>query len=183
MPEEEGLVRVDVMTFNTPYVWRKALAALGVFMFSLIAHAESRVVAYVPNWVDLNTFSETIEYGKITHIKFWKAPGEPSGNHVGRIWTASGGLLATASFTSETSSGWQTAAVVPALSISANTRYKVSYNVHSVVAKTFNVFANGPLNRPPFTIYGSSFCSPAGCFPTTGSTSNLFPDIVFNSPQ
>lgn len=135
-----------------------------------------------------STWEQGVEFssslaGKITHIKFWKAPGEPSGNHVGRIWTASGGLLRTASFINETSSGWQTAEVSPSLSISANTRYKVTYNIHSVVAKTFNVFANGPLNRPPFTIYGASFCSPAGCFPTTGSTSNLFADIVLNSPQ
>ena len=133
-------------------------------------------------WEQGVEFSSSVP-GKITHIKFWKAEGETSGNHVGRIWTASGGLLRTASFINETSSGWQTAEVSPALSISANTRYKVTYNIHIVGAKTFNVFANGPLNRPPFTIYGSSFCSPAGCFPTTGSTSNLFADIVFNSPQ
>ncbi|MCD6050778.1 MAG: glycoside hydrolase family protein [Verrucomicrobia bacterium] len=69
------------MTFNTLYAWRKALAALGVFMFSLIAHAESRVVAYVPNWVDLNTFSETIEYGKITHINIaFENPKDEEGN-------------------------------------------------------------------------------------------------------
>ena len=133
-------------------------------------------------WEQGVEFSSSIS-GKITHIKFWKASGEPSGNHVGRIWTTSGVLLATAPFTSETSSGWQTAVVSPALQINAGVRYKVTYNIHSVVAKTFDVFGNGPLNRPPFTIYGSSFCSPAGCFPTTGSTSNLFADIVLNSPQ
>lgn len=30
--------------------------------------ARSKVVAYVPNWIDLNAFSETIDYSKITHI-------------------------------------------------------------------------------------------------------------------
>jgi chitinase len=30
--------------------------------------AREKVVAYVPNWVDLKTFSETIDYAKITHI-------------------------------------------------------------------------------------------------------------------
>ena len=60
---------------------------------------------------------------------------------------------------------------------------KEDNNVQSVVAKTFDAFANGPLNRSPFTIYGSSYCSPAGCFPNIGSTSNLFADIVLNSPQ
>ncbi len=32
------------------------------------AHADYRVIAYVPNWVDLKTFSETIDYAKVTHI-------------------------------------------------------------------------------------------------------------------
>ena len=92
-------------------------------------------------WEQGVEFSSSIS-GKITHVKFWKALGEPSGNHVGRIWTANGQPLATAPFINETSSGWQTAAVSPALQISAGVRYKVTYNVHSVVAKTFNVFAN-----------------------------------------
>jgi len=102
---------------------------------------------------------------------------------VGRIWATNGALLATAPFINESSAGWQTATVSPALQISAGVRYKVTYNIQSVVAKTFDVFANGPLNRSPFTIYGSSFCSPAGCFPNIGSSSNLFADIVLNSPQ
>ena len=42
------------------------LATLFLFPFSL--WAEKRVVAYVPNWVDLNTFAETIDYTKLTHI-------------------------------------------------------------------------------------------------------------------
>lgn len=133
-------------------------------------------------WEQGVEFSSSVS-GQITQVKFWKASGEPSGNHVGRIWTTNGTLLAQASFFNETSSGWQTATLSPALQISAGVRYKVTYNVQSVVSKTFDVFNNGPLNRSPFTIYGSSFCSPAGCFPTTGSTSNLFADIVLNSPQ
>ena len=32
------------------------------------AQAQKRVVAYVPNWVDLNVFSATIDYAKLTHI-------------------------------------------------------------------------------------------------------------------
>jgi chitinase len=32
------------------------------------ANAQPKIVAYVPNWVDLNAFSETIDYAKLTHI-------------------------------------------------------------------------------------------------------------------
>lgn len=31
-------------------------------------HARPRVVAYVPNWIDLPVFAETIDYAKITHL-------------------------------------------------------------------------------------------------------------------
>lgn len=44
------------------------LCLLILFLFAMTGHAENRVVAYVPNWVDLNKFSETIEYSKLTHI-------------------------------------------------------------------------------------------------------------------
>ncbi len=33
-----------------------------------VTGAQTKVVAYVPNWIDLNSFSETIDYSKITHI-------------------------------------------------------------------------------------------------------------------
>jgi chitinase len=39
-----------------------------VVLFSSSAYAQKKVVAYVPNWVDLNSFSETIDYAKLTHI-------------------------------------------------------------------------------------------------------------------
>jgi chitinase len=42
------------------------VAVLGVT--SSWSRAETRVVAYVPNWVDLKTFVPTIEFAKITHV-------------------------------------------------------------------------------------------------------------------
>jgi len=44
--------------------------------------------------------------GYITGIRFYKAPGN-TGTHVGDLWTTGGILLATATFTGETASGWQ----------------------------------------------------------------------------
>lgn len=44
------------------------LGLLGLLFSAVAAYAQHRVVAYVPNWVDLDKFSETIEYGKLTHI-------------------------------------------------------------------------------------------------------------------
>jgi chitinase len=44
------------------------LIFMALFFMSAAAHARKYVVAYVPNWVDLKTFSETIDYEKLTHI-------------------------------------------------------------------------------------------------------------------
>jgi hypothetical protein len=133
-------------------------------------------------WEQGVEFSSAIG-GKITHIAFWRTPGEPMGNHIGRLWSTAGVLLAWAPFTETSTSGWQYAQLATPYDITPGVRYKVTYNVNSEVAKTFDVFAAGPLNRVPFTVYGSSFCQNAGCFPGTGSSSNLFADILFNSPQ
>jgi chitinase len=34
----------------------------------MTAYAQDKVVAYVPNWIDLNSFSNSIQYSKLTHI-------------------------------------------------------------------------------------------------------------------
>lgn len=45
------------------------------------ATAQGYVVAYVPNWIDLATFTETIEYEKITHINIaFENPIDDEGN-------------------------------------------------------------------------------------------------------
>ncbi|GAA3745442.1 MULTISPECIES: glycosyl hydrolase family 18 protein [Flavobacterium] len=41
------------------------ILVLGVFNFSV---AQKKVIAYIPNWIDLNAFSSTIQYSKLTHI-------------------------------------------------------------------------------------------------------------------
>ncbi|OXG08983.1 putative secreted protein (Por secretion system target) [Flavobacterium araucananum] len=47
-----------------PLKWMVILV-FGVFNLSM---AQKKVIAYVPNWVDLNSFSTTIQYSKLTHI-------------------------------------------------------------------------------------------------------------------
>lgn len=49
----------------------------------VVSHAEARpmVVAYVPNWVNLTTFSQRIDYGKLTHINLaFENPVDDDGN-------------------------------------------------------------------------------------------------------
>ncbi|MEZ0130220.1 glycosyl hydrolase family 18 protein [Flavobacterium sp. LBUM151] len=41
------------------------ILVLGVVNLSV---AQKKVIAYIPNWIDLNSFSSTIQYSKLTHI-------------------------------------------------------------------------------------------------------------------
>lgn len=130
-------------------------------------------------WEQGVEFSSTVD-GQITHVKFWKSAGEPSGGHVGRIWdVATKTQLAAVTFTNETASGWQVAQLPAPLPITRGVRYKVTYNINNEVAKTFDVFSARPITSGVLVSYGASFATPAGTYPTTGSTSNLFADIVF----
>lgn len=62
----EAGVRFGGMRIS-PTWFTRFLAAVAFFIPQRLP-AAPMVVAYVPNWGDLNAFSETIDYGKLTHI-------------------------------------------------------------------------------------------------------------------
>ena len=64
--------------------------------------------------------------GYIKAVRFYKTPGN-TGTHIGNLWTLDGGRLASATFTSETPSGWQQASFSRPVPIAANTTYVISY--------------------------------------------------------
>lgn len=46
-----------------------------------VGHNKTKVIAYVPNWIDTATFEKTIDYSKITHINIaFENPTNPSGD-------------------------------------------------------------------------------------------------------
>jgi len=122
--------------------------------------------------------------GIITKVKFYRAAEESPGGHYATIWNLSGQQLVRVPFVNEDpnpGAGWQYATVN--LPITAGVRYRVTYNIKNYVAKTFNVFTNGPITKGPLTAWRSYYGTPAGQFPLNSSTSNLFADVVFNAPR
>ena len=79
--------------------------------------------------------------GYVTGIRFYKGAGN-TGTHVGHLWSATGQLLATATFTSETATGWQQVSFAAPVAIAANTTYVASY---------FAPAGHYALDRPYFT--------------------------------
>ena len=73
-----------------------------------------------------------------------------TGAHVGHLWTAGGALLAEATFTGESASGWQEITLSPAVAISANTTYVASYHADSgYFAFDGGFFAAAGVDAPP----------------------------------
>ena len=65
-------------------------------------------------------------YGTINGIRFYKSAAN-TGTHVGNLWTSGGQLLASATFTSETTSGWQSVSFSKPVPILPGTTYVASY--------------------------------------------------------
>jgi len=121
--------------------------------------------------------------GYISAIRFYKAASE-TGVHTGNIWSATGTLLASVTFSGETASGWQEQALDTPLHILSNTVYVVSVNANQYYAATNSGLAtsisNGNLNSVADGSNGV-FGSP-GTFPTSSyQNSNYFRDVVFYS--
>jgi hypothetical protein len=120
--------------------------------------------------------------GTITTIRFYKGTGN-TGTHVGSLWSSTGTLLGSVTFTGESASGWQSAALTTPVAVTAGTTYVVSYyapNGHYSV--TGNYFATprtqGPLTAPA-TNNGLYLYGTGGQAPTSSwNASNYFVDVV-----
>ncbi len=76
--------------------------------------------------VELGTRFTAVSNGQATGIRFYKT-AENKGTHTGSLWSSTGDLLARTTFSGETSSGWQTAALSAPVQLKAGTAYVVSY--------------------------------------------------------
>jgi Domain of unknown function (DUF4082) len=97
-------------------------------------------------------FSSNVS-GYICGVRYYKNASE-TGTHIGRLWIdSSGSLLASATFTGETSSGWQTVQFSSPVAITANTVYVASMgsNVGLLLVSGYynnHMVTNGPLSAP-----------------------------------
>lgn len=78
------------------------------------------------NAVELGVKFQSDTSGMITGIRFYKG-NLNTGTHTGSLWNATGTRLASATFTNETASGWQSVDFASPVSINANTTYVASY--------------------------------------------------------
>lgn len=119
--------------------------------------------------------------GQITAIRYWKAVNE-TGTHVGRIWSATGSILGSVTFSNETASGWQQQTLTTPVSILANTTYVVSVSCNSYFGVTQNALATSIVNGDLSSVAdnNNAVFGTLNSFPTNSyQNSNYFRDIVF----
>ena len=100
-------------------------------------------------------------------IRFYKSPSE-TGTHVGRVWNASGQLLASTTFTGETGTGWQQQALASPVPMTPGQTYVVSVGMNTHFVMSMYRFTNPITSGPLSSIAGSNgvFADAAGTFPT-----------------
>jgi hypothetical protein len=131
-------------------------------------------------------FSSSVA-GVVTGVRFYKQSWMGGYTHVGHLWSPTGALLASATFTGETSSGWQQVKFSSAVTIQPNTLYTVSFSTGggyfgiSTNYFTYGGVSNGPLQAPSDTTYGNGVYENAGTHPDIdGGGMNFWVDVAFS---
>ncbi len=125
--------------------------------------------------------------GTISAIRFYKSTAN-TGVHVGHLWSHSGALLATVTFSGEGASGWQQANFSNPVAITANTVYVASYQTSiGYWSVNWNYFATSGANNGHLHALKNGSGAPdgvwgtLGTFPTHTNSSNYWVDVVFNN--
>jgi hypothetical protein len=117
--------------------------------------------------------------GYITGIRFYKSAAN-TGTHVGNLWSNTGALLASATFTNETASGWQQVSFSNPVAVTANTTYVASYFAPGGhYSDTPGFFANSGSDSPPLHFLKNGVDGSNGIF--TYGAGSTFPSSSFNS--
>jgi hypothetical protein len=125
--------------------------------------------------------------GYIKGIRFYKGSGN-TGPHTGKLWTASGTLLASATFSGETASGWQEVRFATPVAITANTTYVASYYTASGFFSYTAPYFTSQVTSPPLRALANGngggngvYQYGTGGFPTlTFNSANYWVDVVFD---
>jgi len=125
--------------------------------------------------------------GSVTGVRFYKATTN-TGTHIGSLWTTGGTLLASATFTGETASGWQQVSFSKPMAIAAHTTYIAAYLApKGHYSDTSSGFASAGVSNPPLAALANSVSadgvyaySKASTFPSsTYKATNYWVDVEF----
>ena len=133
-----------------------------------------------PNPVTVGVRFASSADGVVTGVRFYKGPGNV-GEHVGALWSADGTLLASATFTAESTTGWQTVSFATPVAINANTDYIASYRApHGLYSASIGEYSGHGVVAEPLRAAtdGGAYTYSTG-FPGARSGTGYLVDVVF----
>jgi len=197
------VVNLAGLTSNTLYHFRvKSQSSTGLTTSSDFTFTTNNALTLwsntaapaVPSWNDASAVEVGVKFtsdlsGYILGLRFYKGSAN-TGTHVGNLWTSTGTLLATTTFTGETASGWQQANFSAPVAITANTVYVASYHTNvGGYSVSQGYFATAGFDNPPLHALkdGASggnavYLQGAGGFPINSINSdNFWVDVSFST--
>jgi hypothetical protein len=127
--------------------------------------------------------------GFVTGVRFYKATGD-TGTHTGSLWSSTGALLATGTYTGESGSGWQTLTFTSPVAVTAATTYVTSYYTPAGKFRYTAGYFSGPQTVGPLTGLANGTDGPNGVFKYgigggfpagNGNSTNYWSDVVFTT--
>jgi len=127
--------------------------------------------------------------GLITALRFYKGPTN-GGTHLGHLWTSTGTLLAQATFTGETATGWQQVALPTPVAVTAGTTYVASYHSDQGNYAVDEFYFDSAYGHPPLRAPSDSESGGNGLYSYGGSAfpintyqaENYWVDVVLETP-
>jgi Domain of unknown function (DUF4082)/Bacterial Ig-like domain len=140
--------------------------------------------------LELGTKFKSDVSGYVSGVKFYKGTGN-TGTHTGSLWSSTGTLLATGTFTAESATGWQTLTFGTPVQITANTTYVASYHTDTGhYSADSNYFATSTYNQPLTALQNGAdgpngvYSVGASAFPhDTFGAANYWVDVVFTTTR
>ena len=140
-----------------------------------------------PSAIEVGVKFRSSVAGYITGLRFYKGALN-TGTHIGNLWSSTGQPLASATFTNETSAGWQTVSFATPVAIATDTTYVASYHTDvGFYSADLGYFASTGYANSPLRALGSGVDGPNGvyvygpsAFPAnSGNGNNYWVDVVF----
>jgi Domain of unknown function (DUF4082)/Bacterial Ig-like domain/Bacterial Ig domain len=136
--------------------------------------------------VELGVRFTAAQDGSVSGIRFYKVP-DNTGTHSGSLWTSTGTLLATGTFTNESSQGWEELDFSTPVAITAGTTYVASYHTNAWhYADTPGGLASAVTSGPLTALAGGGAYAygSAGTFPSNSfGAPNYWVDVVYSTPS
>ncbi|MBL0308582.1 MAG: DUF4082 domain-containing protein [Bacteroidetes bacterium] len=139
--------------------------------------------------IELGVKFKSSQNGYITGIRFYKGAGT-TGTHIGHLWNTSGDMLAEATFTGESSSGWQEVLLGAPIAIDSGITYVASFHSSSGDYPYTNPYFTQPVFNGPLKALADGEAGHNGVYKYSAisaypddnyKTSNYWVDVVFNT--